>query len=651
MGFKDAAVALGVLEIGIEVKGFIAARGHHVLLAKDDLIQLARGQIGAQFALVAQVDVRKGRLRSAAQGLANMLRTARHIAVSGDTDDHGTELGRQAAAGVEVCAHRGERALSIGEACVAVGRLEGSQCGFIPFYRKALAQGPQRVKHAGEPGVIAKEHQAAPRIVGDFFVVDQGAAQIHHAAEKGHIIGLRFDGMGKTQIRLAVAKLGERDFFDPYDEVGAAQVFADVGTCVAVFFIGEYANGRWLQKHLQAVLFDQGADIVWSERRAPFPWAFFFAPNRQYLHDSSPDYSLDEVDELGLELRFGPGLPRLLSISLHFSPLAQQVIVLGSVQTGVLTMSRNPTFWVSQSTLESDVELVASSAECTFFPPHLHSKLELICVMEGSAGLEVPGHNWVLQAGDIAVLPPNVLHSCGQSQGRFGFLGVLLAAERLLEGPVDPRSSAPAVPVPAAPHLAAMRAPTIVRDPELARRARDFHHALVDKDKAAEVEQSGLRQLLWSLVLGVDARMAVPDHEVLINTTVDDTVATPAANATASGLRGPRDDGGFAADRIQFACRALSRIEDEPSLDGVARTLGLHKRYFISIFGRAAGITPQRYIIAHRVDRARQLLTEGSSLVNAAIDAGFADQSHLTRHFRRNYGVPPGRFQRCLTLL
>jgi AraC-like DNA-binding protein len=46
-----------------------------------------------------------------------------------------------------------------------------------------------------------------------------------------------------------------------------------------------------------------------------------------------------------------------------------------------------------------------------------------------------------------------------------------------------------------------------------------------------------------------------------------------------------------------------------------------------------------------RLQRARRLLLQGVSLAEAAFACGFADQSHLTRQFRRAYGVTPGRWR------
>jgi AraC-like DNA-binding protein len=49
--------------------------------------------------------------------------------------------------------------------------------------------------------------------------------------------------------------------------------------------------------------------------------------------------------------------------------------------------------------------------------------------------------------------------------------------------------------------------------------------------------------------------------------------------------------------------------------------------------------------MSRRVERARRLLLDGRSPAEVATATGFYDQSHLTRHFRRLVGVPPGRFR------
>jgi AraC-like DNA-binding protein len=61
-------------------------------------------------------------------------------------------------------------------------------------------------------------------------------------------------------------------------------------------------------------------------------------------------------------------------------------------------------------------------------------------------------------------------------------------------------------------------------------------------------------------------------------------------------------------------------------------------------FRRAFGTTPDRYRRLRRVDLARNAIEAGLSLARAAADAGFADQSHMTRQFKQAYGLTPARW-------
>lgn len=57
------------------------------------------------------------------------------------------------------------------------------------------------------------------------------------------------------------------------------------------------------------------------------------------------------------------------------------------------------------------------------------------------------------------------------------------------------------------------------------------------------------------------------------------------------------------------------------------------------------GMAPHAYLISRRVEIARASLLAGAAVATAAAAAGFADQSHLHRHFTRLVGVTPGRFR------
>lgn len=68
-------------------------------------------------------------------------------------------------------------------------------------------------------------------------------------------------------------------------------------------------------------------------------------------------------------------------------------------------------------------------------------------------------------------------------------------------------------------------------------------------------------------------------------------------------------------------------------------------RYAVARHFRAClGTSPYRYLTLRRLDRARALIRQGAPLADAALSSGFADQSHMTRHFKKAYGLPPGRW-------
>jgi AraC-like DNA-binding protein len=65
-------------------------------------------------------------------------------------------------------------------------------------------------------------------------------------------------------------------------------------------------------------------------------------------------------------------------------------------------------------------------------------------------------------------------------------------------------------------------------------------------------------------------------------------------------------------------------------------------------FRRAFGTSPDRYRTMRRLALARHAIANGRPLALAAAEAGFADQSHLTRQFKGAYGLTPGRFARAV---
>lgn len=91
--------------------------------------------------------------------------------------------------------------------------------------------------------------------------------------------------------------------------------------------------------------------------------------------------------------------------------------------------------------------------------------------------------------------------------------------------------------------------------------------------------------------------------------------------------------------------RLRAAIDEQVSLSELAALSGVSRFQLLRNFVRQMGITPHAYLLQHRLQVARKLLAAGQTPIQAAIEAGFADQSHLTRIFVRYLGITPARYR------
>jgi AraC-like DNA-binding protein len=84
-------------------------------------------------------------------------------------------------------------------------------------------------------------------------------------------------------------------------------------------------------------------------------------------------------------------------------------------------------------------------------------------------------------------------------------------------------------------------------------------------------------------------------------------------------------------------------------LQELAAPLGLTQYQLIGLFRKGVGMTPHAYLTQVRLWAACRRLSHGTSLADAAVAAGFYDQSALTKHFKRCYGITPLQFVRAMS--
>ena len=105
-------------------------------------------------------------------------------------------------------------------------------------------------------------------------------------------------------------------------------------------------------------------------------------------------------------------------------------------------------------------------------------------------------------------------------------------------------------------------------------------------------------------------------------------------------------------DRIR---QAIDRVRSEPgayrSVSAIAGSVGLSPRRFRDLFTAEIGMSCRQYLLWMRLQAAIRESARGATLTNAACAAGFADAAHLTRTFRRMFGIAPSSVHRSITLM
>jgi AraC-like DNA-binding protein len=261
-------------------------------------------------------------------------------------------------------------------------------------------------------------------------------------------------------------------------------------------------------------------------------------------------------------------------------------------------------FWRAEEF--GDLELLRATYFTHSFARHTHAGYALGVIETGTEEFWYRGAVHRAPAGSIALINPDEVHT-GHAADRRGwsyrvlYPGVELLRRAASEVAGRPRG-VPLFPEP------------VVRDAPLARLLRELHAALERSGCALERES----RLVWTLT---------------------QLVARHAAQREPPG----------APKRERRAVRlAREYVEDNHahniSLEELSRVAGLSRFHLLRSFRAEVGLPPHSYLNQVRVYRVKEPLRSGAGIAEAALETGFADQSHLTRHFKRLVGVPPGRY-------
>ena len=99
--------------------------------------------------------------------------------------------------------------------------------------------------------------------------------------------------------------------------------------------------------------------------------------------------------------------------------------------------------------------------------------------------------------------------------------------------------------------------------------------------------------------------------------------------------------------RLRRACEIISdRCFESISLSEIAAAVSLSRSEVCRTFAREFGMTPYAYKLAIKADRARAQISKGTELGEMSLEAGYSDQAHFSKQFRRTFGLNPRDYSR-----
>src|ERR1700722_729158 len=241
------------------------------------------------------------------------------------------------------------------------------------------------------------------------------------------------------------------------------------------------------------------------------------------------------------------------------------------------------------------------------FSPHWHDAYTIPVIVAGAEGYRYLGTDYVAEAGSVPIINPGELHT-GARAIEEGW------RYRVLYAPVDFIQQL-ATDVAGQQQALPWFEPGVIRDLDLAQRLARAHR-LLEAQADPLAAEAAMLDALSTLLVRYSGGQTKPARLA-----ADDTrVATMKEHLT-----------GDLTTPLQLA--------------ELAGTVGLSPFHAARLFTQATGMPPHAWRHQVRLPRAPAPVRAGVPVTEVAAASGFTDQSHFTRHFRRMFGVPPGRWQ------
>jgi AraC-like DNA-binding protein len=251
----------------------------------------------------------------------------------------------------------------------------------------------------------------------------------------------------------------------------------------------------------------------------------------------------------------------------------------------------------------ANLELLHASNLTHDYPPHIHEQQCIVLVHQGSETTTVRGTAHTVLPGGIFSLDPEELHTSLYVDAEYRAFKIQAAEFRRIAGEVVGFRSEP-------PYF-----------------------------NSFTIEDAHSFRMLLRLYVNLEQNDSLLQQE-------SEFLSTMAMLFSRHSKKNSGQKNGHKEDRHVDMIREYLKAayRKNISLSELTLLTNLDRFYLLRVFANRVGVPPHEFQTQLRVAHARELIRRGSSISEAALETGFFDQSHLSRHFKRIVVMTPGEY-------
>lgn len=268
-----------------------------------------------------------------------------------------------------------------------------------------------------------------------------------------------------------------------------------------------------------------------------------------------------------------------------------------------------PIFWRDHRLPYVELRQVGDGRQVCY-APHSHTQWSIGAITGGESTFQYRQDHYRVRAGDLVLINPEWVHACNPIDNQpWGYLMLYVDTPWL----AALRHGAGLLPGPQWQDIST----ATVSDPIWYERYCELARCLLEPQSGLLEKQTAVVEFLSDLM-----------HELAGQPQARQPKAPPVLEALASYLD--------------------EHAADDLSLDMLCEISGYSAGHLIRAFSQYFGLTPHAYLVNRRIQLGRRELANGAPIADAAVNAGFADQPHFQRTFKRLMAATPKQY-RCIS--